>query len=368
MDDDNPAPFSPTVPTTLDDGSKLATLTPAQRELHGAFVRSTRELRANALRTITLLTAVSEGRLYLVLGFPSVAAYASHYSGFSPRLTRDFLDLGRKLRKLPKIAEAVESGRLPWTKAREICRQASPDDQDRMLDLAESCSRRDFQRLFAAEMEVRAPDPTTTPPPSQPHRPLPSLESPTKRPPRCPDRCHLVLSFDPEQHARWTALLAQHAGEPVPPSLEERLLAALARDGGGGRQCVSGPPPYLVVILQCPTCGVADIVTARGEATAAPALVAAAACDAMVQGLDGGRRATIGPRLRRLALQRARFGCEAQGCRNMHFLEVHHRRPLAAGGADTLENLVVLCSRCHRALHEGEARLRQELLAIGGAD
>lgn len=39
------------------------------------------------------------------------------------------------------------------------------------------------------------------------------------------------------------------------------------------------------------------------------------------------------------------------------YLEVHHRRPLAEGGADTVENAIALCPNCHRERHYG-ARYR----------
>jgi len=35
------------------------------------------------------------------------------------------------------------------------------------------------------------------------------------------------------------------------------------------------------------------------------------------------------------------------------YLEVHHRQPLAAGGADTVENAIALCPNCHRERHYG---------------
>ena len=39
------------------------------------------------------------------------------------------------------------------------------------------------------------------------------------------------------------------------------------------------------------------------------------------------------------------------------YLEVHHRLPLAEGGADTVENAIALCPNCHRERHYG-ARYR----------
>lgn len=62
-------------------------------------------------------------------------------------------------------------------------------------------------------------------------------------------------------------------------------------------------------------------------------------------------------------LEQARGSCE--GCRNVgpfvddkreHYLEVHHIRPLAEGGPDTVDNAAALCPACHRELHYGFKR------------
>ncbi|AQT04739.1 hypothetical protein A0U91_07080 [Acetobacter persici] len=38
------------------------------------------------------------------------------------------------------------------------------------------------------------------------------------------------------------------------------------------------------------------------------------------------------------------------------YLETHHIKPLAEGGADTVENCVALCPNCHRAIHSSGDR------------
>ena len=67
--------------------------------------------------------------------------------------------------------------------------------------------------------------------------------------------------------------------------------------------------------------------------------------------LDVGRKTrTISPALRRALASRDRHcrfpGCEARRC------DAHHVRHWADGGATKLENLVLLCRRHHRAVHE----------------
>ena len=67
--------------------------------------------------------------------------------------------------------------------------------------------------------------------------------------------------------------------------------------------------------------------------------------------LDVGRRTrTISPALRRALAARDRQ-CRFPGCRNLR-CDAHHVRHWADGGATALDNLVLLCRRHHRAVHE----------------
>lgn len=130
---------------------------------------------------------------------------------------------------------------------------------------------------------------------------------------------------------------------------------------GGTEESHSGvtPPNYLIVMLACPDCGKAAIPTGQGEVSVGEALLRAGQCDAVIEDPEGNRRTTIPPRVRRQAFQRARFRCEARGCTNVHFLEIHHRKQVSGGGLRDLENLVVLCWQCHRDLHRAEEEARK---------
>ena len=84
------------------------------------------------------------------------------------------------------------------------------------------------------------------------------------------------------------------------------------------------------------------------------------ACDAstvvMRHGTDGrvldvGRKTrTVSPALRRALATRDRH-CRFPGCTARH-TDAHHVRHWADGGATALDNLVLLCRRHHRAVHE----------------
>jgi hypothetical protein len=75
------------------------------------------------------------------------------------------------------------------------------------------------------------------------------------------------------------------------------------------------------------------------------------ACDAAVV-RNGDKSRTIPTALRR-ALRRRDRGCRFPGCENRRFLDAHHVEHWAKGGETRLDNLVLLCRRHHRAVHEG---------------
>lgn len=88
----------------------------------------------------------------------------------------------------------------------------------------------------------------------------------------------------------------------------------------------------------------------RGEAEMMPAGAASGPV------LSVGRRTrTIPPHIRRALEERDR-GCRFPGCAS-RFTEAHHVRHWADGGETSLSNLLLLCRRHHRAVHEGRVRV-----------
>ena len=80
---------------------------------------------------------VMRRRLYRDLGYSSINQYAVQALGFSRSRCGDFVQLARKLDRLPAVREAVASGRVGYTKAREIVKVATPETERRWLAAAE---------------------------------------------------------------------------------------------------------------------------------------------------------------------------------------------------------------------------------------
>src|SRR5262245_7524096 len=138
------------------------------------------------------------------------------------------------------------------------------------------------------------------------------------------------------------------------------------------RQALEGPKEegrasYQVALTVCEHCR-KGMQQGRGELVEVPAeVVEMAACDGQYVGrvdrvhvgvTDQGVRPkratqTIPPALRRQVERRDGKRCRVPGCRHAVFTDVHHLRPRAEGGENTLENLVTLCSAHHRAIHRG---------------
>jgi hypothetical protein len=83
--------------------------------------------------------------------------------------------------------------------------------------------------------------------------------------------------------------------------------------------------------------------------------------DASAPGASGpvlsvGRRTRTIPRNIRRALEERDRGCRFPGCAG-RFTEAHHVRHWADGGDTSLRNLLLLCRRHHRAVHEGRVKV-----------
>jgi hypothetical protein len=162
-------------------------------------------------------------------------------------------------------------------------------------------------------------------------------------------------------------------GEPT-DTPSQRRADALARFAEswlahGDRALAGGERQQLVVHVDARTL-VADR-PGRSELDDGPVLAAETVrrlgCDASLVAIvqDGaGRVLDVGRRTRAIppaiarALRSRDRGCRYPGCTQQRFIDGHHIEHWAHGGATRLSNLVLLCRRHHRQVHEGGARVR----------
>jgi 5-methylcytosine-specific restriction endonuclease McrA len=332
------------------------------RGAHAALTRLARErAAADAEEGRWLLLAWRSGA-HVHLGHGSFAEYVERLLGYSPRTTREKLRVAEALERLPRSALALEQGALSWCAARELTRVATADTEAAWLATAHGKTTRQIEALIAGKQPGELP-------PDRAH------EEDLEPPPRHVLRFEVSAdTFATFREAMQT--LRRSAGGALD---DDAVLIALARRVLGAPSD-DGRSSYRISYQVCPACG-RGAQLASGELVAVSAeVLAMAACDGECIGLRatppagehhsaandpeaaappttthvGRARRAVPPALRRTVLARDRHGCRVPGCRNTHFVDVHHLQPRSEGGKNTLENLITLCTAHHRATHRGE--------------
>jgi len=304
------------------------------RQAHCALLESLRAIKHAKSCAVIWFADIYHRKLYRTLGYSSMRQYATEELGFSRSRCGEFLRLARRLDELPAVRESLELGRIGYTQATEITKVAGPTNQQTWVNEAERCSRSELRRrVKQARSEAGLFD-----------RPGPAFEGPIR----------VGLEMTPVQKARFEAQVETLRKQGADLSKVELLLEALdtlieTREGAGR----PAPGPGAVVHVQrCPDCEKATVQTNSGEHIIEPAEAERLAEDAVISEPGRPNRRTIPPKRRRDAMARARHRCESPGCGHARFLEIHHIEPRSRGGTNELSNLRVLCSACHRLVHE----------------
>lgn len=289
----------------------------------------------------TLLAELAAARGHLELGYASVAEYAEAVLDLSPRMVRDLVRVGKALPQLPLLARAMSEGELDWTKARELVTVATGDTEAAWISRAMASTSRALERDVSR---------------ARPGEPPPTEAEVAER---APERGRLVLEVDAADLAtirRALALMRSRCDLDASEVDDGALLAALAHRylHDEGPDAGVSMERYCVVVDRCPDCRAAH----TSEHDVSSTVADEAACDAAVlseaPGATAGHVArVVPPATRRRVMRRARGGCEIAGCTNRLWLDVHHLRHRLHGGTHDDENLAVLCSAHHRAVHLG---------------
>jgi HNH endonuclease len=330
------------------------------RRAHAALTRLARERAAADAEEGRWLLLAWRARAHVHLGHGSFAEYVERLLGYSARTTREKLRVAEALERLPQAAQALERGELSWCVARELTRVATPDTEAAWLRAAHGKTTRQLEALVAGK---------------QPGEPPADAARGDDLPP--PRRHVLRFEVSPETFATFREAMQKLRRSAGGDLDDDALLLAMARQALGGPSD-DGGSPYRVSYQVCPACSRGAQV-ASGELVAVGAAVLdMVACDGELIRLDGappangnhsagsdipappkvahvGRaRRAVPPALRRTVLARDRRCCRVPGCKNTHFVDVHHLQPRSEGGKNTPENLITLCTAHHRATHRGE--------------
>ncbi len=186
---------------------------------------------------VVCFAEVLRRKLYLELGYSSIQQYARMDLKFSETRTGDFVRLARKLGELPVLREAIESGDVGYTKARDIITVATPKSEASWVNAARNKSRAKLadkiRKVKDKAARRRKSNPTQT-------ELLPTPVDTTVR--EVPVRVSLEMS--PEQYARYEELMARLGLGNKVEAVLEGLAGTLERASRSEKEsCEETTPP-----------------------------------------------------------------------------------------------------------------------------
>ncbi|MCC7386714.1 MAG: DUF222 domain-containing protein [Deltaproteobacteria bacterium] len=319
-------------------------------------------------------------------GAISCAHWLSWRIGLGLGPAREKVRVARVLPLLPKIAAAFREARISDSKVRAITRVATPENEALLVEMAVSAPAsilekicRKFRSVVEAERDRETP-----------------AEADARRTVRyqhLPDgRMRFTADLPADEGARFLAALdratldratldravlgsagATDASAETSPIAEKRrptradglmlmtesFLAEGPRSRAGGTPCevrLHVTKEALEEKLEGAFLDNADTTGVSAETSrrlSCDAAVVRVTEDADGRVLDIGRRTRTVPAAMRRALEvRDHRRCCFPGCTHALFLDAHHLQHWADGGATRLDNLILLCTRHHRFVHE----------------
>lgn len=303
------------------------------QDVHAALTRIAKSKSATDFEEAAWLLRGLRERVYVHLGYGSYLEYLERIFGYTPRVGMERLRVAHALEELPLLGAALRDGTFTWSAVREITRVAVAETEVDWIAYSKGKSVRQIEELVSGLAKgARPTDPA-----------------------RDELRRH-VLRFEVQGETLATfrdarLFLEQEAGHSLS---EDEVLLLLARRALGGPSD-EGKSSYQIAVSVCESCTRGWQQAAGENVRVGAAIVEMAECDAQRISVRKAERAsqTIPPSVRRLVMRRDRGRCIVPGCRATKFLDCHHLDPRHEGGDHDPDNLVMLCSAHHRALHDG---------------
>ena len=333
--------------------------------------------------------------------FGSTAEWLAWRISIKPGAARERLRTALALEALPLTSEAMRNGELSYTKARALTRVARPDNETELLEFARAGSAANLERVVRGWKAMDRKSELSAE----------QIRDRSRRFSAWVDDDGMVVvkgRLDPEvgallmraveaasdalyrdearQDEEATDAKAgleetkpeQRRADAVGLIAERALGAGFGTRGGEGAEDpeedstpISGTRAERFQVMLHVDAGTLEEDGDAGQSELEDGTRVSAetsrrlACDAglvkIAHGADGqivgaGRRnRTIPPSVRR-ALEARDRGCRFPGC-GLRFTDAHHVKHWADGGESSLRNVLLLCKRHHRAVHEGGVRV-----------
>jgi hypothetical protein len=281
------------------------------------------------------LLRAQRARVWEALGMATLFEYAERFVGLRPRQTEERLRVAAALEDLPLLEAALWEGHLHYSAVRELTRVVRPETEEAWIEAVKGKTVNEIASMVSTRDLGDLP------------------EDPERKEPR---RHRVVLEVSAETYATYREAQAKLCRDSDASLSEEDGLLLMARAVLGGPND-AGRSSYQIRMTQCSTC-LATEQEGKGAAIPVEAAVAEmASCDA--QRYVGTEAATqkIPPTTRRFVVARQNGRCAVPGCAIAVFTDAHHITFRSEGGTHDPDQLCVLCTAHHRAVHRGKLRI-----------
>ena len=263
-----------------------------------------------------LLLVIERTRAYLEHGCSGAVHYGIRQLGLPMKEVRRLIRVGRDLENLNHLSYLGGEGQIEWSKLREISRVATPDTQ---RDWAAACRNHTYAEI---EDLVSRSEHGEVPPD------LPASKS---------LRNQTSCRFSADQmaileHGRQVA--SRRAGRHLELSEFIELVVA---------EMVARQPLEEDQLAKARADSARELGWTDAEAESCPG-------NEDVRIVNPKSRVPTKAQRRRI-LRRDRHCCAVPGCPNTLWLHVHHILYFSEGGQTTADNVITLCSRCHKNVH-----------------
>jgi hypothetical protein len=325
-------------------------------ELESELATLASHLYAGTCRWLELVGELDRRGGFAESGRASCAEWLAWRCALTPRAAREHVRVARRLPELTGIHAAFARGELSYAKVRALTRVATAENEEELLALARVLTAAQLERAVRAYRRVTTAEAREL----QEGAYLSvfweadgSLAIHGRLAPE--DGALLLRALEAMRDTLWKQ--GRGSAEPRPArqaSNAEALVAVAEAALAHPNESRPGGERYQIVV-HADESALASDGEGGCELDDGSALTTETArrlaCDASLV-RNGRKRRTIPPALRRALRSRDR-GCSFPGCENRRFLDSHHVHHWAQGGETTLRNLMLLCRRHHRLVHEG---------------
>ena len=339
-------------------------------ELDRAIAGLAADINAATYELLVLVRQFDERGGWLKWGFESCSDWLHWRCDISLVTAREKVRVAHALKALPVIAGAFASGVLSYSKARSLTRVARRDNERDLVDFAQ---RTTAARVEERCRELRCGSAASLDEAGRAHA------SRSLRIHRDPARGVMTFTIElPFETGELLDKAIDHARDSIAadtPDLVDDRWAAQQADAmvtmanaflcGGHNESGRTSENYQVTVH------IDQSALANGNGRSGLPLesVKRLCCDgdAVVivtdeegEPLNVGRKTRTVPTGIKRALKARDNGCVFPGCKHTRFVDAHHVQHWSAGGETSLDNLVLLCDRHHRLVHEGRFRMERD--------